>query len=171
MVGIGTVLADDPMLNCRTENPSNPVRVVCDSNLRIPLDCKLVSTARDITTYVATISDDCEKVAQLESLGVKVLKVSSKDGKVNLNELMDILGGLKLDSLLIEGGSELNFSAIESDIVDCLQVYLAPMILGGKTAKTSVGGLGFDSPNVAKRFKLYNVETIGTDLFLEYKVN
>jgi diaminohydroxyphosphoribosylaminopyrimidine deaminase/5-amino-6-(5-phosphoribosylamino)uracil reductase len=171
MVGIGTVLADDPMLTCRTENPSNPVRVVCDSNLRIPLDCKLVSTARDITTYVATISDDCEKVAQLESLGVKVLKVSSKDGKVNLNELMDILGGLKLDSLLIEGGSELNFSAIESDIVDCLQVYLAPMILGGKTAKTSVGGLGFDNPNVAKRFKLYNVETIGTDLFLEYKVN
>jgi diaminohydroxyphosphoribosylaminopyrimidine deaminase/5-amino-6-(5-phosphoribosylamino)uracil reductase len=169
MVGIGTVLADNPMLTCRTENPSNPIRIVCDSNLRIPIDCKLVTTAKDIPTYVATVSNDSEKVSKLESLGVKVLKTSPQNGRVNLSELVETLGSLKVDSLLIEGGSELNFSVIESELVDCLQVYLAPMVLGGKSAKTPVGGLGFDSPDLAKRFKLSKMETIGTDLFLEYK--
>jgi len=169
MVGLGTVLADNPMLNCRVENPSHPIRIVCDSNLNIPLGCKLVTTAIDIPTYVATISNDVKRISELEDLGVRVLKTSSKDGKVNLNELMNILGSLKIDSLLIEGGAELNFSALESNIVDCVQIYLSPMILGGKDAKTPVGGLGFENPDLAKRFKLVKNTTIGSDLFLEYK--
>lgn len=169
MVGIGTVLADNPMLTCRVENPSNPIRIVCDSRLRIPLDCNLVTTSKDIPTYVATISNDTEKISQLESLSVKVIKTQSKNGKVDLSQLMQILGSLKIDSVLIEGGSELNFSALESNIVDCVQVYLAPMILGGVSAKTSVGGLGFENLDLAKKFKLVKNETIGDDLFLEYK--
>lgn len=169
MVGIGTVLADNPILNCRVENPSNPIRIVCDSNLRIPLDCNLVTTTKDILTYVATISNDVEKISKLESLGVKVIKTSPKNNKVDLSQLMKILGDLKIDSVLIEGGAELNFSALESDIVDCVQVYLAPMILGGVSAKNSVGGLGFENPNLAKKFKLVKNETIGDDLFLEYR--
>jgi diaminohydroxyphosphoribosylaminopyrimidine deaminase/5-amino-6-(5-phosphoribosylamino)uracil reductase len=169
MVGIGTVLADNPMLTCRCENPSNPIRIVCDSNLRIPLKCNLVTTAKDIPTYVFTLSNDSEKVSALESLGVKVFKTTAKGEKVNLNELVKILGKLKVDSLLIEGGSELNFSAIECGIVDCMQLYLSPMVLGGSTAKTPVGGFGFENPKSAERFKLSKLEHIGTDLFLEYK--
>lgn len=169
MVGIGTVLADNPMLNCRVEEPSNPIRIVCDSNLRIPLDCNLVTTAKDIPTYVATVSNDVEKISTLEALGVKVVNTQPKDDRVDLSQLMQILGSLKIDSVLIEGGSELNFSALKSGIVDCIQVYLAPMILGGATAKTPVGGLGFESPDVAKKFKLVKNETIGNDLFLEYR--
>lgn len=169
MVGIGTVLADNPMLNCRVENPSHPIRIVCDSNLHIPLDCNLVITAKDIPTYVATISSDVEKISILESFGVKIIKTNSKDNKVDLSNLMEILGSLKIDSVIIEGGAELNFSALENDIVDCVQIYLAPMILGGKSAKTSVGGLGFENPNTAMKFKLSKIENIGMDLFLEYK--
>lgn len=169
MVGIGTVLADNPMLNCRVENPSNPIRIVCDSNLRIPLDCNLVTTAKDIPTYVATISNDVEKISKLESFGVKVIRTSSKNNKVDLSQLMEILGDLKIDSVLIEGGAELNFSALESDIVDCVQIYLSPMILGGATAKTFVGGIGFENPDLAKKFNLIKNEIIGSDLFLEYK--
>lgn len=169
MVGIGTVLADNPMLNCRVENPSNPIRIVCDSNLNIPLGCNLVTTAKDIPTYVATISSDVDKISKLESLGVKILKTKSQNDKVDLSHLMEILGNLKIDSVLIEGGAELNFFALESNIVDCVQIYLSPMILGGATAKTSVGGLGFENPNTAMKFKLSKIENIGMDLFLEYK--
>ncbi|MGN1412591.1 MAG: bifunctional diaminohydroxyphosphoribosylaminopyrimidine deaminase/5-amino-6-(5-phosphoribosylamino)uracil reductase RibD [Oscillospiraceae bacterium] len=169
MVGIGTVLADNPMLNCRVENPSNPIRIVCDSNLRIPLDCKLVTTAKDIPTYVATISNDIKKISSLENFGIKIIKTKSKNDKVDLSQLIEILGDLKIDSVLIEGGAELNFSALESNIVDCVQIYLSPMILGGVTAKTSVGGIGFENPDLAKKFKLIKNQPIGNDLFLEYK--
>ncbi len=170
MVGIGTVLADNPMLNCRTENPSNPTRIVCDSNLRIPTDCKLVQTAKEIPLIVATVSEDIQKIKQLEQMGVTVLKTTAENSRVNLKELMKKLGEMKIDSLILEGGSELNYSALKSGIVSEVQVYIGNKIFGGAGAKTAVGGTGIAKVAEAVELSVPEAEVLDGDVKLTYRV-
>lgn len=167
MVGINTVLADNPMLNCRLDNPKNPVRIICDSKLRIPLDCKIAKTANDIPTYVATVSSDTEKIQKLETLGVKIIRTSGK--RVNLNELISELGGLGIDSVLVEGGAELHASLLEAGLVNKLEIYIAPKIIGGKDAKTVVGGNGVELVSDAYMFKNPKITMFGDDIKIEYE--
>lgn len=170
MVGIGTVLADDPLLNCRLDNPSNPVRIICDSRLRIPLDCQIAATAKEITTYVATTTRDNKKIKQLEDRGITVIHTKEEKGRVDLNHLMELLGSLKMDSLLLEGGAELNYSALKSGIVSKVQAYIAPKIFGGRGAKSPVGGGGAEL--VGQAFALFkpSVTCLGEDILLEYNM-
>ena len=171
LCGIGTVLADDPMLNCRTENPSNPVRIVCDTHLRIPLQSKLVQTAREIPTYVAACGGDLDKRASLEAAGVHILDVpADAEGHTDLRALMQILGDMKLDSVLIEGGAELHGAALQAGIVQAVQVYMAPMMFGGREAKTAVGGVGAAEIADAVRFGTPEITRFGNDILLEYEV-
>lgn len=170
MVGIGTVLADNPMLDCRIENPSNPVRIVCDSNLKIPVDCNIVRTADKIPTYIACISDDCDKISMLEKNGVKIIKTSPDNGHVNLTELMQILGSMKIDSVLLEGGAELNFSALKSGIVSQIYAFTAPQIFGGNCAKSPVGGDGFELVKDCIKLNKPEIEIIGDDILLKYNL-
>ncbi len=167
MVGINTVLEDDPMLNCRCENPNNPVRVVCDNHLRIPLDCNLVKSAKDIPVVIATVSDDNKKIDILKSCGVDVIKTSGN--KVNIKELMVQLGSRKIDSVLVEGGATLHWSVLEENLVDELHLYVAPKIIGGKDAKVAVGGAGLDSVNNAFMFESPKIELLGDDIHITYK--
>ncbi len=167
MVGINTVLLDDPMLDCRCENPNNPLRVVCDSNLRIPLDCNLVKTAKEIPTLVATVSEDNEKTQALKNLGVDVIKTTGDT--VNIKELMVELGKKKIDSVLVEGGSSLHWSILEENLVNELHLYIAPKIVGGKDAKLAVGGAGLESVNDAFMFTAPKVEVFGDDILITYK--
>lgn len=170
MVGIGTVLADDPTLNCRLENPSHPVRIICDTNLQIPIDCKLVLTAKEIPTYVAASRIDARKREFLENCGVHVLEIPSVDGHVDLRALMLKLGELGLDSVYIEGGAALHEAALRSGIVQQVHVYIAPKIFGGVSAKSAVGGLGVASPDEAYRLSRPNITRFGDDVLLEYDV-
>lgn len=170
MVGIGTVLADDPMLTCRVENPSDPVRVICDSNLQIPLECKLVATAKDIPTYVACCRADSRKTELLEKRGVHVLEIVSADGRVNLRSLMRKLGGLGIDSVLLEGGAALHEAALRSGIVQHVQVYIAPKVFGGVSAKSAVGGLGVYEVDEAYRLTPPAISRFGEDILLEFDV-
>lgn len=103
LVGIGTVLADDPMLNCRIENGVDPVRIVCDSHLQIPLECQLVKTAKNIETIVCYAEENEEKQKALMEVGVQLIK-AEKDGQVDLEKLMMELGSMEIDSVLVEGG-------------------------------------------------------------------
>ncbi|MBQ3124579.1 MAG: bifunctional diaminohydroxyphosphoribosylaminopyrimidine deaminase/5-amino-6-(5-phosphoribosylamino)uracil reductase RibD [Clostridia bacterium] len=167
MVGINTVMADNPMLNCRLDNPKNPVRIICDSKLRIPLDCKIVKTANDIPTYIATVSTDTQKIQKLETLGVKIIRTSGK--RVKLNELMCELGGLGIDSVLVEGGAELHASFLEAGLVNKLEIYIAPKIIGGKDAKTVVGGNGVELVSDAYMFKNPKITMFGDDIKIEYE--
>ncbi len=167
MVGINTVLLDDPMLDCRCENPNNPLRVVCDSNLRIPLDCNLVKTAKEIPTLIATVSDDNKKTQALKNLGVDVIKTTGDT--VNIKELMVELGKKKIDSVLVEGGSTLHWSILEGKLVNELHLYIAPKIVGGKDAKLAVGGAGLESVNDAFMFTAPKVEVFGDDILITYK--
>lgn len=169
MAGIGTVLADDPMLSCRLgDGGRNPVRVICDSRLRIPLESKLVQSAKEIPLFIATCAKDAEKKAALEEKGVLVFVFEGQ--KVPLPELMDKLGELKIGSILLEGGGELNASMLEAGLVQRVYAYVGAKIFGGKTAKTPVSGRGIDLPAQSPALRLAQTEIFGDDVLCVYDV-
>lgn len=170
MVGVGTVIADDPMLNCRLENGRDPIRIICDSNLRMPIDSKIVRSAGDIPTIIATTSTDKNRISEYESCGCRIITTSSKEGKVDLNQLMDILGRDGVDSILLEGGAELNWSAIQAGIVSNVITYISPKIFGGTKAKTPVSGLGAEHPADAFLLENSRIKIIGDDIRIESRV-
>ncbi|QGM80586.1 bifunctional diaminohydroxyphosphoribosylaminopyrimidine deaminase/5-amino-6-(5-phosphoribosylamino)uracil reductase RibD [Otariodibacter oris] len=170
MVGVETVLADNPFLNSRMPNAKQPVRIVCDSQLRTPLDSQLVQTAQQFPTVIATVSNNMQKIEQFQAFGVQVLQCNEQHKRVDLHDLLQRLGAMQIDSLLIEGGSQLNFSALESGIVNRVHCYIAPKLFGGKTAKTPIGGEGIGDISQAVRLTLKSTELIGEDILLDYEV-
>lgn len=174
MVGIETVLKDDPMLNCRMEGGVDPVRIVCDSQLRIPLNSRIVQTAKEISTIVATTLKNEEesrsKQKALIDAGLKVLVLPEKEGHIDLSALMDEMGEQGIDSILLEGGGTLNESALKAHIVHKAYVYVAPKIFGGTEAKTPVGGCGVATLEQAYQFQLIEWNKVGEDLLLSYDV-
>ena len=170
LAGIGTVLADDPMLNCRLENAHQPLRVIADSKLQIPLDCKICRTAKDYPTMAVCVKADKEKKDALEKLGVHVVEIQEKDGHVDLKALMKLLGEMEISSVLIEGGGDINESAVQSGIIDHVYAYIAPKILGGRDAITPVEGIGADSPDNAAALVNPKITIIGKDILIEYDV-
>ena len=143
MVGVNTVIADDPFLTCRINNEKKLIRIVVDTNLRIPLDSKVVKNNDKLTIVATTLNSNENKKQTLRDLGVKVIEVPEKNNKVNLKELVKKLGQEGIDSILIEGGGTLNFSALEENIVDKVIFYIAPKILGGENSKSCIAGIGF----------------------------
>lgn len=174
MAGIGTVLADDPLLTCRLEDGIDPVRIICDSDLRIPLDSQIVKTAKDIPTIAVYCEDNkaglLDKIEKLKANGVETLCIGKKDGHIDLNELMYELGKRDIDSILLEGGGTLNWSALDSGIVNKVYTYIAPKLFGGKEAKTPIEGRGTDCPQNAALLKSGKVMMLGDDLLIESEV-
>jgi diaminohydroxyphosphoribosylaminopyrimidine deaminase/5-amino-6-(5-phosphoribosylamino)uracil reductase len=171
MVGVGTVLADDPLLTCRMEGGRNPIRIVCDSKLRTPLSSQLVQTAGEVETILATCCRDEARYAPYEQKGCTVLPVKAQAGQVDLNDLMAQLGARKIDSILLEGGGTLNWSALENRIVNAVQAYLAPKLFGGKDAKSPVEGSGVALPAEAALLTNTTVTKLGEDFLLEGEVS
>lgn len=168
MVGINTVLKDNPELTCRIDGGRNPIRIIVDSTLKIPMDCKIVNTAKEVETIIATTDkSNLDKRKSLEDKKIKVIVVPSKNGKVDLKELMIALGKLKIDSILLEGGGTLNFSALEEGIVDKVKIYIAAKIIGGKDSKTPIEGRGIDSLKDAFKITNLSVSTIEEDILIE----
>ena len=119
-------------------------------------------------TKVATTElADKEKILALEKLGVKVVITKSKNNRVNLQSLMIELGKIGIDGILLEGGATLSFSALEENIVDKIQVYIAPKIIGGEKSKTSIGGQGIKKLSDAIELKDMTVKSISPDLLVE----
>ena len=196
MAGIGTVLADDPMLNCRMENGCSPIRIICDSSLRIPMDCQIVKTAKEYESIVVcatkalpageitaeTLTDlaGCDmsagksivdKCRDLLAAGLQLINVPKTEGEgVDLKALMPILGAKKIDSILLEGGGTLNESAMAAEIVKEVRAFVAPKIFGGQ-AKTPVEGEGVEEPSQATMMNLVDVEKIGDDLMITYRLD
>ena len=170
MVGVGTVLKDDPMLTCRFENGRNPIRIVCDSNLRTPLTCNLVCTARTVPTIIATLESDVAITQPYIDKGCTILTFRDKNGRPDLRQLMKTLSSLNIDSVLLEGGGELNWSALEAGIVDKVQTYISPKIFGGVGAKSPVAGLGVDKPDNGFMLEIVSVKYIGEDILIESRV-
>ncbi|MEG0857216.1 MAG: bifunctional diaminohydroxyphosphoribosylaminopyrimidine deaminase/5-amino-6-(5-phosphoribosylamino)uracil reductase RibD [Terrisporobacter sp.] len=170
MIGIGTVLADNPMLNCRIENTKNPVRIICDTNLSMPLGSNIVNTANYIPTIIATCCEDKVKQDEYINKGCKVIPVPKKDNYIDLTILMSKLGEEKIDSILLEGGAALNWSALDSGIVNKVQTYIAPKIFGGVNAKSPVSGLGVENPEQSFYLKNKVITQIGEDILIESEV-
>ena len=168
MAGIGTVLKDDPMLNTRIEGKKSPIRIICDSRLQIPLESKICQSAKEYPTIIACADAEQEKKADLEMLGVQVLEVS-KEGRVDLKKLIEILGEQKIDSILLEGGGTLNESMLRENLVNEVHVFLAPKIFGGKGAPSPVEGCGICEVKDAKEFYLQDIRRIGEDVQLTYR--
>ena len=166
--GIGTVLADDPMLNCRLPGGKDPLRVIFDSRLKIPADCNIVKTAGDIPTIIFTTdAADASRRGFLEGMSVRVVPAGGKDGRVDLYKAMEILGREKIDSVLIEGGGQIHEAALKAGIVNHVCAYIAPKILGGSGAKTPVEGLGAESPDEAALFENMKITPLGEDILIE----
>lgn len=170
MVGVGTVLVDDPLLSCRMEDGKNPVRIICDTNLSTPLQSQIVTTAGDIPTIIATVCTDAEKQEKYINKNCKIITVPKKDDHINLNELMLQLGKEKIDSILLEGGGTLNWSALQSGIVRKVQSYISPKIFGGANAKAPVMGVGVANPDNAFFLSDSTISLLGEDILIESEV-
>lgn len=164
MVGINTVIKDDPALTCRIEGGIDPIRIIADSHLRIPLNAKVLNEG-DKCIIAALKNFDPQKKKELEAMGVKIIETSSEN-KVDLKELMSALGKLKIDSILLEGGGTLNFEMLKNNLVDKALFFIAPKIIGGENSKTPVEGMGF--PLMSEAISLKNIITknIGSDILI-----
>ena len=170
MAGVETVIKDNPMLNCRMEGGRNPVRIICDSSLRTPLNSNIVKTANQIRTIIATTCSDKKRQEEYRRQGCEILIVKEENHHVDLRALMVLLGEMKIDSILLEGGGTLNWSALNAGIVNKIMAFLAPKIFGGENAKSPVAGAGVSQ--VSEAFFLENIEyqKIGEDLLIEAEV-
>jgi len=169
MVGIGTVLKDDPLLTCRLPHPPHqPLRIIVDTNLRIPEDSKLVTSIASAPLLVATGPEvDERKRKRLESLGVEILPVSIYNKKVDLRQLMAILSKRPITSVLLEGGSRLNASALASGVVQKVMIFYAPKILGGQRSKSMIGEPSPKSLDKAVPMASWKVRKVGEDFLFE----
>lgn len=170
LVGIDTMLADDPSLTCRLPGkPPQPLRIVLDSKLRLKYSLQFCKNAVDGRSMIATLpGSDPEKAARLEECGCRVLRVrTAKDGRVSIPALLRALGRMDVTSLLVEGGGAVHDAFLRAGCVDKVVVYMAPKILGGFTSHTLVDGIGF--PSLAKALHLKDVQTttLGRDIKIE----
>ncbi|MCL2496151.1 MAG: RibD family protein, partial [Clostridiales bacterium] len=148
-------------LTCRIENGKNPLRIICDTNLRTPLDANIVKTAAKIPTLIATACNDEAKQRPYLERCCDIITLPQDGGHIDLRALMVELGRREIDSVLCEGGGTLNWSALLSGVVNKAQAYIAPKLLGGTGAKTPVMGRGVESPDQA--FFLANTRIISLD--------
>ncbi|MDI4645780.1 bifunctional diaminohydroxyphosphoribosylaminopyrimidine deaminase/5-amino-6-(5-phosphoribosylamino)uracil reductase RibD [Cohnella hashimotonis] len=162
LVGVTTIIKDDSQLTTRVPNGRNPVRVILDSTLRLPLNAKVVTDGEAPTWIFTTSSYDPAKKKALEKAGV-IVYVTGKEGRVDPAEVVRRLGEQMISSLLIEGGSEINASFFESRLVDKLVIYMAPKLIGGRGAPTFLEGTGLEKMNDAVEVSDLRVEAIGKD--------
>lgn len=173
IVGVGTVIRDDPQLTVRdikkpTEiNVKNPVRIILDSHCRTPLNSRVLKVDEAKTIIVTSPDAPGEKVKKIKEKGAEVLSVEERDGLVNLPVLMEELGKRNITSVLIEGGGRVNASAIISGVVDKVIFIVAPKIIGGEKAPTPVEGPGIELLSEAIKLKDLKIERLGEDILIE----
>ena len=176
LAGIGTVLADDPMLNCRIDGAHQPLRIILDSHLRIPMGSRLVRSAKEYPLLIVcnestrNREEGTNRIQKLEEAGAKVWTLPEKNGHPDLNVLMQRLGEEKIDSVLIEGGGTVNEAALKAHIVHHVYAYIAPKIFGGEDAKTPVEGSGIRLPQECANLRLAKITVLLNDMLLEYDV-
>ncbi|RMD57685.1 MAG: bifunctional diaminohydroxyphosphoribosylaminopyrimidine deaminase/5-amino-6-(5-phosphoribosylamino)uracil reductase RibD [Nitrospirae bacterium] len=170
LVGIGTLLFDDPSLTARIKGGINPYRIILDSTLRIPLSSKVIRENVDSKTIIATTEQRAnrEKLSILKDMGIKILILPCDNrGFVDIRELLRVLGRLEISSVLVEGGSNINASFLRAGVVDKVIFFIAPMIIGGSDAISSIGGLSPETLDSAIKIKRMRVDMVGNDILIE----
>ncbi len=168
VVGIGTVLTDDPLLTTRLDGreSKNPIRVVVDSSLRIPVESKIVATASDVETIIVYARGEEAKKKVLAEKGAELLAMPGANGRVDLFALIKELGSRGISCVLWEGGSKLNAAALKAGIVDKVQLYIAPVLIGDAHAPGLVEN-GVGKEGTTKCFRISNTWLSGDDLAVE----
>ncbi len=162
LVGIGTVRADDPLLNVRFCEGTNPIRIVVDETASLPLDSQIVQTAKEMRTILAVgRSANIERLTKLQANGVEVLEVSEKDSLLDLGALLDKLGQFEITSVLLEGGSGLMGTAVSQGLVDKYSLFMSPKLVG-KQGLDLVGKQMAEPVNL----RIDRTELIGDDLLI-----
>jgi diaminohydroxyphosphoribosylaminopyrimidine deaminase / 5-amino-6-(5-phosphoribosylamino)uracil reductase len=172
VVGIGTALADDPGLDVRLGHPwpREPFRVVVDSRARLPVSARLIGAGKPERALVAiTDAADPERLGNLETRGVTVLRCKSNEGHVDVSDLVSRLGALDVGGILVEGGGKLAWAFLEAGLVDRVVAFTAPKLLGGASAPRALEGTGLLLPE-AIRLEGICVRPIGTDWMMEADV-
>lgn len=172
MVGVDTIIADDPQLTTRLPGGGrDPLRVVVDSGLRLPLESRVVRQTSSAATLVAcTTRAPSQRVDALKNCGCEVLRLPELAGRVDLRALWSELGGRELQYLLLEGGRTLARAALEAGLINRMQLYLAPKLLGGSGQAGLFSGQGCDLMRQARPLTDLRVETIGEDLLVTAEV-
>jgi len=167
LIGVETALADDPELTVRSANFTGrqPARVVLDSRQRLSPDCKLARTARQTPTYVVSIEDSNTR---LTDAGVKVLTVKSVGERPDLKASLEALEAEGITSVLVEGGGQVAASFIRCELVDQIEWFRAPVVLGGE-GRPAIGSLALTELAKAPRFKRVALEAVGDDLWERYE--
>lgn len=166
VIGIGTVVADDPLLTARPPGPRTATRIVLDSHGRINPACQLARTAHDAPLLVATASASPEKMKELQGLGIEVLSVAGVCGRPAVPALLDELGRRRMTNLLVEGGSAVLGSFLDAGAIDEVHVFIAPRLIGGTETRTPMGGRGVDRIAEALALADWQVEQVESDLLL-----
>ncbi|EGO63261.1 bifunctional diaminohydroxyphosphoribosylaminopyrimidine deaminase/5-amino-6-(5-phosphoribosylamino)uracil reductase RibD [Acetonema longum] len=167
LAGIGTVLADDPSLTTRLpQGGKNPIRIILDSQARIPLDANVITDVLAPTIIVVGPHAPAEKLTALRSKGVEILAVRCRDGGLDLRELFQTLGSRNITSVLVEGGAAVNAGLIRENLIDKVYWFIAPKFFGGISAPGPVGGEGIAAVDQAVALEDIAVEAIDQDLMI-----
>jgi diaminohydroxyphosphoribosylaminopyrimidine deaminase/5-amino-6-(5-phosphoribosylamino)uracil reductase len=172
LIGIGTVLADDPELTARPEGPRTACRIVLDSRGRLPATSVLARTAGTIPVLIVT-SDSCPEGAteHLVALGCEVIRLPGTNGRVDLLPVLSELGRRRMTNILVEGGSEVLGSFLDAEAIDEIRAFIAPCLAGGDRSKTAMGGVGVAKISEVRRLAEWQFEQVGSDLVIHGRFN
>lgn len=172
LVGIGTVLADDPMLTCRLEGRRNPVRIVLDTKLRMPENSKLMNSITDTAPVIIVCGKDVDvdKKQRLENAGAEIICVELEDENVSICETLRELGKRSIDGILVEGGGTVNASFVKNGKVNCVYTYIGAKIFGGSGRYNPVTGKGIDEVAEGLELNSPEVKVFGDDVLIKYSV-
>ena len=172
MVGINTVIEDNPMLTARVDGGKNPIRIVVDSSLKIDINANVVQDKSAKTIIATTDKADKDKILKLQAQDVDVIVVDKDENdKVDIEKLLDILGQQNICSILVEGGATLSGSFVAKKLVDKVYFFIAPKIVGGKEAKTPVAGTGILNLQEALALKDIQIEKLEEDILIIGRVD
>ncbi|HWJ76611.1 MAG TPA: RibD family protein, partial [Niallia sp.] len=165
LVGVGTVLADNPKLTTRLSGPSkNPIRIILDTHLRTPIQSNVADTKDAKTIIVTSMESNLEKAKQLEEKGVQILRVPSINGRISMEEMLGNLYQLGITDILLEGGSEVNASFMRQGLIQKYLVYIAPKIAGGSNSFTPFRGEDIENINESVSLQFEKSEMVGLDM-------
>lgn len=167
LVGVGTVLIDNPKLNVRrVKKVKDPIRIVLDAHARTPKRADVLKAKGSKTIIIVGPKAHKSRIDDLKKTGAEIMVVKAPKGKIDMKDLMKQLAKMKITSILIEGGGEVGASAIEAGVVDKAYFFIVPKIFGGRDAKTPVEGLGVKTPAQAKHLKRVHEERVGEDFLI-----
>jgi diaminohydroxyphosphoribosylaminopyrimidine deaminase/5-amino-6-(5-phosphoribosylamino)uracil reductase len=166
MVGVGTVLNDDPFLSVKSATARQPVKIIIDSLCRTPFKSNLFRNLNSKIIIASTDRAPKENIFALEKAGAEVLLIGKNKKRVDLKKLVEELGKRKITSILLEGGGTLNASFIEAGLIDKVFLFIAPKFFGGKKAITVVEGEGVKTPDEAVKLRDIEISRIGEDLLV-----